>query len=159
MNPLFYWEVYRIDLFWDRAKNVKLRGTVGSGLGYHALDTARATWDLSLSPAVEYTEYFVVEGGSENPDVGPALVFDSDWDYELPRDIDVFLHYRASLMQRASGGYHHYFETGFKTELYGDLDLDVTMLWERTQVTYPDENALVPEQDDVRFSVALEYGF
>jgi putative salt-induced outer membrane protein YdiY len=154
-----FWEVYSLELQIDQVENLKLRAVLGSGLGYHLIDTELTTWDLTLSPAIEYIEYDSVEPGEDDKVRSPALVFESDWEHELTDDLDLFQRHRASLMDDKSGFYHHYSETGFEAELVDDLELEFSLLWERTQRTLEDENGNKPERDDFRLIIKLNYEF
>jgi hypothetical protein len=45
----------------------------------------------------------------------------------------------------------------FETEITSLLDFDVTLVWDRIQRPRPDEDGIVPEQDDFRLTVGLTF--
>ena len=45
------------------------------------------------------------------------------------------------------------------TDLFGDLDLDISLEWNHTESPQAAEDGTIPEQDDYRFQVGLSYEF
>ena len=47
----------------------------------------------------------------------------------------------------------------YSTDLIGDLDLDVSLVWDRTQKPQTRADGTVPEKDDFRLIFGLAYEF
>ena len=61
------------------------------------------------------------------------------------------------LGDEATGNYSHHSIFTVETELTDDLDLDVSLVWDRTRQPVAEENGDIPEQDDFRFLIGLGY--
>jgi putative salt-induced outer membrane protein YdiY len=143
------------EYFRDPFQNVADRYTVGAGIGYTLVDTTKITWEIVGGPAYQYTEFASVEPDADDFNATPALVAATIYDHELTGWMDFLFEYRFQFVNEESGQYNHHMVTGFETEITSLLDFDVTFVWDRIEKPRPDEDGLVPFQDDVRLIVGL----
>ena len=57
----------------------------------------------------------------------------------------------------ASGGYSHHAIATFKEDIRGELDFDVSLIWDRLSNPAEDASGNVPEADDFRLTIGLSY--
>ncbi len=152
-RPLFG-EYYR-----DPFKNVAHRITVGTGIGYHIIETAKTEWDVSGGPAVQWTQFNSVEAGQDQSDTTPALVAGTHFNTELTKRIDFDFLYNFEIVNEESGTYTHHLVATVETELTSWLDFNISAVWDRTQDPQPKKNGTVPEKDDyyMIFGVGIDF--
>ena len=71
----------------------------------------------------------------------------------------LFVDYRFFILNEESGTYTHHLATGFEFDLIGDLDFDVTWVWDRIQDPRQNSDGSFPEQDDLRMMFGLGFSF
>ena len=49
--------------------------------------------------------------------------------------------------------------TSLSSDLVGELDLDLTVTWDRVEDPQPAADGKVPDKDDYRFTVGISYEF
>ncbi len=70
----FFWRPVFGEYFRDRFSNIQNRVTVGTGIGYHIIDTPKTEWDVTPGIAYQYTQNVSVEAGQDTDNSTPALV-------------------------------------------------------------------------------------
>jgi len=149
-----YGEYYR-----DPFQNIAGRWTIGAGLGYQIIDTSRVGWTVGGGIAYQQTNFDDVLPGESDSESSPALVFDTMYDNELTRWLDFLFSYRFLIINEASGSYTHHLTIGLEFDLVGDLDFDVTWVWDRIQDPRQNSDGTFPEQDDFRTMFGLGFSF
>jgi len=153
----FYWRPIFVEYYRDPFANIAHRGTIGTGGGYTIIDTARTEWLISPGVAYIYTQYDSVEQGEDDSASTPALVISTEFDTELTKRTDFNLYYSFNVVNEESGSYTHHTKASLEIELTGMLDLDLSLIWDRIQDPAPDENGIVPEQDDFGLYCGLTF--
>jgi len=148
-RPVFY-EYYR-----DPFQNINSRNTIGTGAGYHIIDTPKTTWDISGGPAFRATRYVSVEPGDSDSVDTPALVASTFYDTPLTKTIDFNVRYNLSIVNQESGTYTHHAIATFETEVTSILDFDVSIIWDRIQDPQARADGSVPKQDDFQLLLTL----
>ena len=145
------------EYYHDPFANIAQQGTIGTGVGYSIIDTA--TTELLIGPGVAYqqTRYDSTEPGEAGTISTPALVVYSEFDTDLTKTIDYNLQYKFYVVNKASGSYSHHFVTGLEINLTGHLELDLSLVWNRTKDPQPASDGTVPEQDDVHFYCGIAF--
>lgn len=154
-----FFRAANFEYFSDEFQNVDYRLTLGSALGYHLIDSKRATWDVTAGPSYQYTSFSHVEDGDENSADSAVLTLASYFEYEITNDIDFELNYQVQVVSEDAGSFIHYLESSLEVELVNDFELKVTLFVDRTDKPHPDEFGLVPEKNDYRLVVGLNYDF
>lgn len=159
VNQRLYWTPLTGEYFSDEFRNIDHRVTVGVGLGYELVDTARIDWRVSAGPAYQKTWFVEVEPGEDDTASSPAFTAGTWFDYALTGDVDLFYNYQFQITNEESGRYSHHMETGASIDLIGDLSLAASYVWDRIEKPQPDENGDTPEQDDFQLLLNLNYSF
>ena len=63
------------------------------------------------------------------------------------------------IVDQESGTYIHHLVTTLESDLISDLDLDISIVWDRVEDPQPAEDGTVPEQDDFQLIVGVSYEF
>lgn len=143
----------------DRFKNIEHQGMIGAGAGYTLLDTGRTEWDVFGGGAYQYTRFSSVLPGEDDHAQTPAFVAGSIYDTELTRWMDLYAKYNLTLLNERSGTYTHLAQAGVEIELTDILDLDVSVVWNRTQTPQERDDGTIPEQDDLQFILGVSLDF
>ena len=149
-----YGEYYR-----DKTQNVSDRATMGTGVGYHLINSLKTKWDVAAGPGYQYTRFVSVSEGENNPEGSGLLMFETQWEYELSNVIDINALYNVQLTNEDSGRYKHHSLVGIDYELTKALDFNVSFIWDRTERPQRDEFGVLPKKDDTRMTVGLGYEF
>ena len=155
----YFWRAAFGEYFRDPFQNIESRYTLGSGLGYHIINTAKTEWDLTVGLAYQKTHFNSVESG-EDPKVStPALAVSTKYDTDLTTSMDFSVDYSFNLVNEASGTYTHHFITTLETEFTSWLDFDISFVWDRIQDPTANADGTVPKRDDYNliFSLGIEY--
>ncbi len=154
-----YINVIGADWYRDPFQNIADRWTLTAGVGYTVVDTKRTTWDVQAGPAWQYTRFESVEPGEDDTSSSPALAIATNLEVEITKSIDYYLRYTAIFTKEQAGTYIHHLDTGLEIDLVGDLDVNISWVWDRIQDPRPLEDGTVPEPDDYRLIVGLGWDF
>jgi putative salt-induced outer membrane protein YdiY len=159
MTRRYYIRAIFAEYYRDPFQNIKGRGTVGAGIGYHIIDTSRTNWDVTAGPAYQYTEFVSVEAGEDSSVSTPVFAAGTDFDIELTNKIDFIIHYSFNVVDEESGQYTHHAITSLETEITDILDFDISFVWDRTEKPTPRADGTVPEKDDYQliFWVGVDF--
>ena len=88
-------------------------------------------------------------------------------DHEISGDLDFLFDYSGRFLNEANGTYTHHIVTTLSYELIADLDLDISLVWDRIEdptSTEEDDGAggtivTTPEEDDYQLIVGIAYEF
>jgi len=64
--------------------------------------------------------------------------------------MDYLLSFQMTFLDDDSGAYQHHLLTTLPTDLIGNLDLDISFVWDRTQKPQTRADGAAPEKDDYR---------
>jgi len=154
-----YWRPFSAQYFKDELTNIRHQATLDTGLGYHLMDTNRVAWDLEAGVGYNYLQNDSVADFEDDNETSPVGTLTSDLDVELTSWIDYELSIDMTFLNEKSGRYQHHIESILSTDLIGDLDLEFTIYWDRTEKPQEGADGSIPEQDDFRFIVSLSYNF
>ncbi len=152
-TPIFA-EYYR-----DHFQNIDQRITAGIGLGYTIFDTGQYEWHVNGGPAYVSTKYLSVEPGEDKQVDAGALVFGTDFDAELTSTLDFIFKYNIQASKTEAGGYTHHMIATFESEITGNLDFEISMIWDRISEPTKDDLGIAPEPDDYRLTVGVTYEY
>jgi putative salt-induced outer membrane protein YdiY len=153
----FFWRPVFGEYFRDRFSNIQNRVTVGTGVGYHIIDTSKTEWDITPGLAYQYTQNVSVEPGQDTDNSTPAFVLGTVYDTELTKKIDFNASYRFYVVNQESGKYTHHASAALEIELTRRLDLDLSFVWDRIQDPKPEADGRVPNQDDFYFFFGIGF--
>ena len=147
------------EYFKDPFRNINSRVTLGAGMGYHIIDTAKTEWDVAGGPAYQTTRFESVLPGDKLSEDTPALVVGTYFERELSKTVDLNSRYEFMILNEESGTYTHHFIVALETELTGWLDFDISFVWDRIQDPQPEADGTVPKSNDfyLIFSLGIDF--
>ena len=143
----------------DPFQNLAHRLTAGTGIGYQVLDTPKTTWEVSTGPGYRYIRYDEVEPGESSTERSWLLFAGTSLDHELRDWIDLTYEYSFQVTSEAAGLYTHHMVGGLQIELTDQLDLDLSLTWDRVEKPQPASDGTLPEKDDWRYVIGLGWEF
>jgi hypothetical protein len=155
----FFWRPLISEYYRDPFKNIAHQGRVETGVGYHLIDTRKTEWDVYTAVGVNYVRRDSGEEGESDNQSSPSVSFGTDYDTELTSWLDYLFSFQMSFLDEESGDYQHHLVTTLSTDLIYDIDLDMTLIWDRTEKPPPDASGNIPEQDDFRLMVGISFEF
>ena len=155
----FYWRVGFGEYFSDPFQNVDSKYTVGAGVGYDIIYTPRTDWSVTVGPGYQYQRFEEVDANSSKEVKSPLIFLDSRFDTELTSDIDFIVNYKMYYLNKEAGRYTHHAMVSLETELINNLDLDISVFWDRTQEPMAFADGSRPEQDDLKTMIGVGYAY
>jgi hypothetical protein len=149
IRPIF------VEYFRDPFQNIESRSLVGTGIGYHIIDTSKTTWDVTPGLAYQYTRFVSVEPGDKSTASTPALAVGTYFDRELTKRLDFIAQYNFNIVNQESGRYTHYASATLEIEITTLLDIDISFVWNRTSNPQARADGAIPEKDDFQLILAV----
>jgi hypothetical protein len=87
------------------------------------------------------------------------LSLGTHYDVELTSQLDYLFDYRAQVTDKDNGSYISHLVTTLSSDLIGNLDLDLTFIWDYTADPRPAADGTVPDKNDYGMTVSLSYDF
>ena len=143
----------------DAFQNIRHQATADTGIGYQLIDAPRVEWDLHGGVGANYLRNVSVAAGESMDEVSPVVTLGSDLTVELTSWIDYELLINMTFLNEQSGQYQHHIVSTLSTDLIGNIDLDVGFIWERTKKPQERADGTLPEKDDFRLLVSIDYEF
>jgi hypothetical protein len=153
----FFWRPLFGEYFRDPFANIENRATIGTGVGYHIIDTSKTEWDITPGVAYQYTQNISVEAGQDTDNSSAALAIGTKFDTELTKKIDFNASYVFYIVNEESGKYTHNVRAALEIELTRRLDLDLSFVWDRIQDPKPKDDGQVPDRDDFYFFFGIGF--
>jgi hypothetical protein len=147
------------EYFRDPFQNTESRVTIGSGIGYHIIDTSKTTWDITPGLAFRRTRFVSVEPGEDASVSTPAFVMGTFFEHELTKRLDLNAKYSFYIVNEESGLYTHHAIATLEAEITDLLDFDISFVWDRTQNPQPRADGTIPEKDDFQLIFAVGVDF
>ena len=154
-----FWRPVVFQYFRDPFQNIEHQGTMETGLGYEMTNTSRTEWDVFAAVGINYVERASVESGQPTSSTSPALSIGTNFETELTSWMDYLFSFTATFVDEESGTYQHHMLTTLSSDLVGNIDVDISFVWDRTENPPPLADGTLPERDDYRLLVGLSYEF
>lgn len=155
----FFWKPIFAEYYRDKFQNIEHRITLGPGVGYQVIDTAKTSWRVSGGPAYTQTWFDEVAAGEDDNSSSAALVGKTRFDHELTDDIDLWYDYRFLVASQDTGGYSHRMEVGVAFDITGDLDLRASYIWDYVSDPVENSEGATPENTDTQLLLGVGYSF
>jgi putative salt-induced outer membrane protein YdiY len=159
LTSRFYWKTVEGEYYRDPFSNIDGQYSVSTGVGYDIIHTPRTEWTINIGGGYQELQFVSVEVGEDDRSSSPFFTAGTRFDYELTGDVDFLYDYSMRVLNEVNGQYTHYMLTSLSFDLIGDLDLDVSLIWDRVEKPQPDADGAIPEQDDYQLIVSLAYDF
>jgi len=154
-----YWRIVFAEYFRDKFQNIQNQLTIGTGIGYDITRTQKTEWDISAGIGALYKQAVSVEAGNDAGNTSPALTLGTTFDTELTSRLDYYIKYSVRVVDEENGSIIQNAVTTLSSDITGNLDLDLTLTWDRTEDPQPKSDGTVPDRDDFRFTVSIAYDF
>lgn len=148
-----------LEYYQDRFQNLDHRLTAGVGVGYDLIEHPRLEWNVTAGPAYQHNWYHSVPEDDPRDSGSAALVFGSQFDWEISRRIDLILEYRGQYTRKELGDTTHHGVATLSVDLTKRLDLDVSFVWDRISQPEASAGGTEPKPDDFRLVVGLGLDF
>jgi len=158
-NSKFFWRTYSAEYYRDTFKNIDQQFSLSSSFGYHLIRTSKTEWEISGGLGALYTRFESVEAGNDIDNTSPFLELGTLVDTTLTNWMDFLLDYKFQLVDEDSGSYTHHFVTTLSSDITNDLELDISLVWDRIAKPQPAADGTVPDKDDSQLIVGLSYEF
>ena len=158
-NPKIYFRAADFEYMADDFLNIDYRVHYGIALGYHIVDTSRTSWDINLGPSYQKSKFLDVKEDESDSEDSLGLSLGTDFTFEVTSDIDFDASYSMQVIDEASGGNIHHFQTGLEIDLTNDFDLELTFYADRTENPKEDSAGNTPKKNDYRLVVSFGYDF
>ena len=159
MTTTLFWRVISVEYYRDTFKNIDREVSAGTSFGYHLIRTGKTEWDVSGGIGALYKRYVSVEPGEDIANVSPALGLGTRYDVKLSNWLDYLFDFNFMIVDKNSGTYIQHLITTLESDLIGDLNLDVSFVWDRVQKPQPAADGTVPSKDDFQLIVGIGYEF
>ena len=155
----FFWRPIAVQYYQDSFQNIRHQATADTGIGYQLIDSPRVEWDIQGGVGANYLRNVSVADGESRDEVSAVGTLGSNLTVELTSWIDYELLVNITFLNEVSGLYQHHIVSTLSTDLIGDIDMDVSFIWERTDKPQQRTDGTTPEQDDLRLLISVGYEF
>ena len=154
-----FWRPISVQYYQDAFVNIRHQATADTGIGYQLIDSPRVDWDIQGGVGGNYVRNVSVAAGESIDEVSPAGTLGSDLFVELTEWIDYALLMNMTFLNEESGNYQHHIVSTLSTDFIGDVDLNVSFIWNRTENPQEEIDGTTPEKDDYRLLFSVDYSF
>ena len=155
----FFWRPIFVEYHRDAFKNIKHQVTTHTAFGYDIIHSPETEWEVSGGVGFLYKKFFSVEAGEKLENTSPGLGFGTKYDAEVTSWLDYLFDFSFQIANQSVGTYLHHLITTLESDLISDLDLDVSLVWDRVQDPEPAADGSVPKKDDFQLIVGISYEF
>ncbi|MDF7808103.1 DUF481 domain-containing protein [Pontiellaceae bacterium B12219] len=155
----FFWKVLDLEYYRDPFSNIDAQYSVSTGVGYDVIHSSKTEWNLSAGIGYQEQKFVSVEVGKASSSASAFGTFGTVFDYEINGNVDFLYDYSMRLLNVDNGRYTHHMLTKLSIDLIKDLDLDLSLIWDRIQDPQAASDGTLPKQDDYQMIVSLAYDF
>ena len=148
-----------VDGYQDRFQNTKLRLTSGVGVGYELIDEKTMTWRVGVNVAYQYTVFDNVPIGAARRQSDAAIGITTEFEYDPSSNFDWTTRYLGRLVSTDIARTNQNLTSVLSFDVWGPLDLDVTLIWDRITKPPREADGTRPESDDFRTTLGLSVDF
>lgn len=145
--------------FRDPFQNIEWRVTPAVGLGYELFDRDGFEWEVSAGAGWRSTRFDAVPAGESSFRRTVAATFGTRLDYDLVDDVTIGLDYQNWISIEDISDYSHQLRLALSVEVWGDFNLDVSGVWNRTSELIAPPGQDAPASDDYRIMIGFGYSF
>jgi putative salt-induced outer membrane protein YdiY len=153
VSPLFF------EASQDQFQNIDVRLTPGAGVGYTLADTGAFEWEVDAGLGYQYVRHDSVEAGEEPEQSSAALLLGTALSADLTKRTEVLFEYRSQLAFSGDIGDSSHLSTTLSVDVVGDLDLDVTFIWDHNSKPATNVDGETPKPDGLRLEVGFGWSF
>ncbi len=155
----FFWRPIYTEYVRDTFKNIDNQVAVGTAFGYHIIRTPKTEWEITGKVGALYKRYVSVEEGSDINNISPTAGFGTNYETDITKWLEYLIDFNFNVVDRDSGSYIHNLRTTLSTDITGDLDLDITFVWDRVKDPQAAADGGIPKKDDYQLMMGIGYEF
>jgi hypothetical protein len=159
LSTQFFWKALEAEFYRDPFSNIDRQYSIFSGLGYELIRSSRTEWRFQAGLGYQEQQFVSVNLGESDRVQSAFFTSGTYFDYEISKSIDYLLDYSLRLLDEENARYTHHLKTKLSFDLIGDLDLDVTLIWDYIQNPKADDNGELPKKSDYQMILSLSYDF
>jgi len=130
LTARFYWRVLDAEYYRDPFSNIAGQYSGGTGIGYDIIHTSRTEWTIGTGAGYQEMRFDSVKPGEDMTSSSPFLTAGTNIDHDLTGDIDLIYDYTMRWLNDDNGRYTHHMVATISFDVTGDLDLDVSGIWD-----------------------------
>jgi len=155
----FYWQVLAAEFYRDPFSNIAGQYSVSSGAGYDLIHNSKTEWGVTAGAGYQELKFVSVEIGEDDHTGSPFATLGMRIDHEVTGNLDFLYDYSLRWLNEDNGRYTHHMLTKLSFDLISDLDLDISVIWDRIEKPKTASDGTQPKQDDYQIVVSLAYDF
>lgn len=159
LSKRFFVTLPGVDVYRDPFQNIDLRLTPYAAFGYEVVDTAAQTLSFSAGPAFQYERFDSALVAGEETTQSFAAVLASRYHWDITSDVEFEAKYNLTAPLPDVDEYNHNTVATLSVDLVGDLDLDLSVTWDRINAPQQGADGSFPQKDDFRMTVGLGWSF
>ena len=97
--------------------------------------------------------------GADDENGTVAAIFSSNYDWDITSDVEFNFDYSITAPIAETEAYNHNFVLKLSVDLLGDLNFDVSFIWDRVNKPQLNGDGNLPLQDDYRTTIGLGWSF
>ena len=112
-----------------------------------------------LDPAYQWMRFTSVQPGEPEKRDGVAAGISTRLEWDVTKDIDVDFEYKGQFASKSAGDSTHHALVKLGIDLTKQLEVDLSLTWDRTVSPEQTASGTEPEPDDLRLSFGLGFEF
>jgi hypothetical protein len=159
LTSRFYWQALAGEYYRDPFSNIYGQYSLSMGAGYDFVHSPKTEWSFTLGAGYQNQIFVSVSPGETDHSSSPFVTAGTLLDQELTGKIDYVFDYSLRFLNKDNGQYTHHMLSKISIDIISDLDLDISLIWDRIENPQRDANGNLPQQDDLQLIVGLGYDF
>jgi len=155
----FYWQIMAVEYYRDPFSNIDSQYSISTGAGYDIIHNSKTEWGITAGAGYQHLTFTSVEIGEEDDANSPFVMLGTRMDHELNDRLDLLYDYSLRWLNEDTGLYTHHMLTTLSFDLIHNMDLDVSLIWDRVEKPRTASDGTQPKQDDYQVVVSLAYDF
>ena len=156
----FYITVFAFEYYTNRFQDINLRLVPSAGVGYSIIDNGRTAVDIEVGAGATYTRTF----DPNTPSIlisrtNASVIFRLRFDTDITKNIEWSGEYKVQLGVPETQYTFQHALTTLSVDLWRDIDLDTTFIWDRNQANAYQPTPDSPVPDDFRLTFGLGIDF
>ena len=148
-----------VQWFRDPFQNIEQQLTPAAGIGYKSRDEDSVAWTVSGGPAYQVTERASVAAGDDITESTFAGFFAAGIEWGLTSSVGFYADYNVTVPVPDAERFIQHVALILSLDFIENVDLDVSLFWDRVNQPDPDGAGNTPRPDDLRTVVGIGFSF
>jgi hypothetical protein len=155
----FFWRVLGGEYYRDPFSNIAHQYSLGTALGYDIIKSSKTEWEIACGGGYQNQEFVSVAATEDGSAQSPFFLASTKFDRELTDNIDLLIDYNLRVLNEGSGTLTQHGRVKLSTEFIGDLDIDISFIFDRIETPKSAADGSTPENNDYQLVFSLGYKF